>query len=78
MTDAFEDHCWKDVVTPDLLEIYSSYRRKIFVGPNPALLAVDLYEVVYRGGDRPPLRPLRKLRANQPAMRAAPPPLPRR
>jgi len=54
MTDTFEDHCWKDVVTPDVLEIYSSYRRKVFVGPNPALLAVDLYELVYRGGDRPP------------------------
>jgi maleamate amidohydrolase len=54
MADEFENHCWKDVVTPDLLEIYSSYRRRIFVGPSPALLAVDLYDVVYRGGDRPP------------------------
>jgi maleamate amidohydrolase len=54
MTDPFEDHCWKDVVTPEVLEIYSSYRRKVSVGPNPALLAVDLYELVYRGGDRPP------------------------
>ncbi len=55
MTDAFEDHCWKDIVTPDILQIYSSYRRKIFVGPAPALLAVDLYELVYRGGSRPPV-----------------------
>jgi maleamate amidohydrolase len=54
MTDQFEDHCWKDVVTPDLLEIYASYRRKVFVGANPALLAIDLYELVYRGGQRPP------------------------
>jgi maleamate amidohydrolase len=54
MTDQFEDHCWKDVVTPDLLEIYASYRRKVFVGANPALLAIDLYELVYRGGPRPP------------------------
>ena len=54
MTDDFEDHCWKDVVTPDVLEVYSCYRRKIFVGPRPALLAVDLYDVVYRGGARPP------------------------
>jgi maleamate amidohydrolase len=54
MIDAFEDHCWKDVVPPDVLEIYSSYRRKVFVGTNPALLAVDLYDVVYRGGARPP------------------------
>ena len=54
MTDPFEDHCWKDVVTPDLLEIYGSYRRKVFVGASPALLAIDLYELVYRGGSRPP------------------------
>ena len=54
MTDQFEDHCWKDVVTPDLLEIYASYRRKVLVGPSPALLAIDLYELVYRGGPRAP------------------------
>src|SRR5262245_4938631 len=54
MTDDFEDHCWKDVITPDVLEVYSCYRRKVFVGPSPALLAVDLYDVVYRGGPRPP------------------------
>jgi maleamate amidohydrolase len=54
MSDDFEDHCWKDVITPDVLEIYSAYRRKLFVGASPALLAVDLYEVVYRGGARPP------------------------
>jgi maleamate amidohydrolase len=54
MTDDFEDHCWKDVVTPDILEIYASYKRKIFIGPAPALLAIDLYELVYRGGPHPP------------------------
>src|SRR5439155_1681911 len=54
MTDDFEDHCWKDVITPDLLDIYAQYRRNVFVGPAPALLAVDLYEVVYNGGPRPP------------------------
>ena len=54
MIDEFEDHCWQDVVTPDVLDIYAAYRRKVFVGPNPALLAIDLYELVYRGGARPP------------------------
>jgi len=54
MMDDFEDHCWKDMVTPDILEIYACYKRKIFVGPAPALLAVDLYELVYRGGPHPP------------------------
>jgi maleamate amidohydrolase len=55
MSDDFEDHCWKDIVTPDILEVYSSYRRKTFVGPAPALLAIDLYELVYRGGPQPPV-----------------------
>src|SRR2546425_9106051 len=53
-SDDFEDHCWKDIITADVLEVYSAYRRKVFVGPSPALLAVDLYELVYRGGPRPP------------------------
>ena len=54
MSDDFEDHCWKDIVTADILDIYSQYRRKTFVGPAPALLAIDLYELVYRGGAKPP------------------------
>jgi maleamate amidohydrolase len=54
MNDDFEDHCWKDIVPPDVLEVYSSYRREVSVGESPALLAVDLYELVYRGGPRPP------------------------
>src|SRR5271154_6995549 len=54
MSDDFEDHCWKDVVTPEILEVYSCYKRKTFVGPSPALLAIDLYELVYRGGAHPP------------------------
>lgn len=54
MTDNFEDHCWKDVIPPEILDLYKSYQRKIFVGPAPALLAIDLYEVVYAGGAEPP------------------------
>src|SRR5581483_11689040 len=48
-----EDHCWKDVIPPEVLEIYSGYRRKTFVGPAPALVAIDLYESAYQGGDKP-------------------------
>jgi len=54
MTDNFEDHCWKDLITSDILDVYACYKRKTFVGPSPALLAVDLYELVYRGGPHPP------------------------
>lgn len=53
MSDPFEDHCWKDVVPGEVLQVYSHYRRGVFVGPSPALLAVDLYELVYQGGARP-------------------------
>jgi len=55
MSGDFEDHCWRDVVSPDDLEVYSAYRRKTFVGPAPALLAIDLYELAYRGGAKLPV-----------------------
>jgi nicotinamidase-related amidase len=53
MADDFENHCWKDVVSPEVLDIYSHYVRKTFVGPAPALLAIDLYELSYQGGAKP-------------------------
>ena len=53
MDDSFEDHCWKDVIPASVLEVYSHYRRETFIGPSPALLAIDLYELVYQGGPRP-------------------------
>lgn len=53
MTGDFEDHCWKDLVDEDILEIYAPYRREVFVGPRPAVLAIDLYNKAYRGGDVP-------------------------
>jgi len=53
MADDFENHCWKDIVPPDVLDIYTHYARKTFVGPAPALLAIDLYELAYQGGAKP-------------------------
>jgi nicotinamidase-related amidase len=53
MARDFEDHCWKDVIDADTIQIYQAYRRKIFVGDNPAVLAIDLYNKAYRGGDHP-------------------------
>jgi hypothetical protein len=55
VTNGFEDHCWKDVVSADDLAIYSRYARKVFIGPSPALLAIDLYELAYQGGMKPPV-----------------------
>ena len=53
MSGDFEDHCWRDVVSSDVLDLYSRYSREVFVGSSPALLAIDLYELAYEGGDRP-------------------------
>lgn len=51
--DTFEDHCWKDVVSQEIMDIYQPYQRKTYVGERPALLAIDLYNLVYRGGPKP-------------------------
>jgi maleamate amidohydrolase len=53
MEREFEDHCWKDVIDAETLEIYAPYKRKLKVGPKPAVLAIDLYKSAYRGGNRP-------------------------
>jgi maleamate amidohydrolase len=52
--EKFNDHCWKDVIPESDLKLYSSWRRETYVGPRPALLAIDLYDLVYRGGPLPP------------------------
>ena len=55
MSDKFEDYCWKDAFDAEALEIYQAYKRDLYVGPRPAVLAIDLYKSAYRGGDRPVL-----------------------
>ena len=51
----FEDHCWADVIDADTISVYSNYRRETRVGDKPAVLAIDLYRLVYEGGPRPPV-----------------------
>lgn len=53
MVDSFEDHCWQDVMSADILRLYSRYRRDLFIGEHPALIAIDLYDLVYQGGAKP-------------------------
>jgi nicotinamidase-related amidase len=53
--DRFEEHAWADVVPEDLIQIYAPYRRETFVGPRPALILIDLYNLAYRGGPVPPV-----------------------
>ncbi len=49
----FNDHCWKDIVDDEILEIYAAYHRDIHVGRAPAILAIDLYRKAYGGGNVP-------------------------
>ncbi len=53
-TRDFEDHCWRDIVSDDILKVYEAYHRDIYVGERAALLAIDLYNIVYRGGAKEP------------------------
>jgi maleamate amidohydrolase len=54
MARDFEDHCWRDVVSDEILKVYEPYHRDLYVGERPALLAIDLYNLVYRGGAQEP------------------------
>jgi maleamate amidohydrolase len=53
MARDFNDHCWNDVIDDEIREIYEAYHRDTFVGPRPAILAIDLYNKAYLGGNRP-------------------------
>jgi nicotinamidase-related amidase len=53
MSYDFEDHCWKDVMPADLLQLARRSTRDIGIAEKPALLAIDLYRRVYRGGPLP-------------------------
>lgn len=47
-------HVWEDVVTEPTRVIYSAYKRQLGIGAKPAVVAIDLYNMVFAGGDRPP------------------------
>jgi len=64
MVDSFEDHCWKDVVDAEILEIYKDYRRETYVGRKPAVLAIDLYNLAFEGGARPVLDVIKEFRSS--------------
>ena len=50
----FENHCWKDVVPEEDYATYAPYVRDTFIGKSPAVLAIDLYNLVFNGGPKPP------------------------
>jgi nicotinamidase-related amidase len=45
--DPFEDHCWRDVIPAETLEVYRAYRRETRVVGRSAVLAVDLFSGVF-------------------------------
>lgn len=49
----FEDHCWRGLFPPEVLDLYSHYKRDVRVGPRPALVLIDLYRLAYEGGPLP-------------------------
>ena len=49
MAAEFEDHCWQDIVSPEILKTYTPYHRETYIGQRPALLAIDLYNLAYEG-----------------------------
>ena len=49
MPQDFEDHCWKDIISPEILKTYEPYKREVSVGKDPALLVIDLYNQAYQG-----------------------------
>lgn len=53
MKDNFEDHCWKDVIPPEIIDLYKHYKRDLFIGPRACVLAIDVYEMAYQGGPKP-------------------------
>jgi nicotinamidase-related amidase len=53
MIDPFEDHCWQDVIPADVMKNYLQYKRPLAINGPLALVAIDLYELVYQGGNQP-------------------------
>ena len=52
--EQFEDHCWQGLYSEEDYATYAPYTRETFVGKNPAILAIDLYNLVFKGGANPP------------------------
>ncbi len=52
--EEFENHCWQGLYSDEDYATYAPYIRETFIGKNPAVLAIDLYNLVYKGGAKPP------------------------
>lgn len=43
-------HCWDDIANEPMRKIYAAYQRPLGIGARPAILAIDLYNLVFEGG----------------------------
>ncbi len=58
---AFEDHCWRDVISEETLEVYRPYVREVGIKGKAALLSIDLFASVFPSG---PMTLLEAVREN--------------
>lgn len=47
---SFEDHCWRDVISEETLEVYRPYVREVGIRGKAALLSIDLFASVFPSG----------------------------
>lgn len=59
--ESFEDHCWRDVVSDETLEVYRPYVREVGIKGKAALLSIDLFASVFPSG---PMSLLAAIREN--------------
>lgn len=45
--ESFEDHCWRDVISEEALEVYKPYVREVGIKGRAALLSIDLFAGVF-------------------------------
>lgn len=49
----FEEHCWKGLYDDEIYRIYEPYKRETQLRGRCALLMIDLYNLCYKGGNKP-------------------------
>lgn len=50
LENAFEDHCWRDVISEETLQVYRPYVREVGIKGKAALLSIDLFASVFPSG----------------------------
>lgn len=48
--EAFESHCWRDVIDEEAIEVYKPYVREVGIKGRAALVSIDLFSSVFPSG----------------------------